>query len=108
MKFNGNEISCAYETFNSDKTVLKSVKPKLPEEYSVPAGVLEIGKKAFYKRQNYKKIRLPYGLRAIRNKAFEGCKNLETIVIPETVTEIEPRAFFGCKSLKRVILPPDT
>lgn len=32
MNFNGNEISCVYETFNSDKTVLKSVEIRLPEE----------------------------------------------------------------------------
>ena len=93
--------SCISETFNCEKSILKSVSFKMPDEYTVPDGVEEIGEKAFFKCENLKKINLPIGLRVIGKKAFEGCKNLETLIIPETVSKIDARAFFGCKSLKK-------
>ena len=92
-------------TFNTDKTVLKSVVITPPDEYTVPDGIEEIGEKAFYNCKNFKKINLPDGLKVIRKKAFEGCANLETLIIPETVTKIEPRAFLGCRNIKEITLP---
>lgn len=48
--------------------------------------------------------KIPAGITQIGSKAFEGNKTITDIVIPDSVTQIGSRAFNGCTSLKTVTL----
>ncbi len=49
-------------------------------------------------------VTIPAGVTEIGQRAFSGCDGLHTVVIPNTVTEIGPFAFNGCKELNKLIL----
>lgn len=70
--------------------------------YTVPAGVTQIGVKAFYNNVYLRDVTLPSGLMTINNHAFDGCSALTRVNIPNTVTLIDDFAFNNCKALKTV------
>ena len=49
--------------------------------YTVPDGVEEIGKMAFFNNQNLTSIRIPESVTVIGSGAFQNCTNLESIYI---------------------------
>ena len=89
--------------FDADGTTLFYYSSsRKAESYTVPAGVTEIGAKAFYQNTYLKEVILPDGLSVINHTAFRGCTALEKINIPNTVTLIDDAAFYGCSALKTV------
>ena len=71
---------------------------------TVPNGVTEIGKEAFYECLGLKKVVLPESITAIGDAAFRQCKNLEEINFPSQLKTIGEAAFSETL-LKRVTLP---
>lgn len=63
--------------FTENGKILVKVENKFLREYTIPATVEKIGR-----------------------KAFSGCMNLVSIKIPDSVKSIEPFAFFGCTNLE--------
>ena len=71
---------------------------------TVPAGVKEIGAKAF-EQQPVEKVILPAGLQKISDSAFYECKELWEINLPESLTYLGKYVFCGCKKLQAVSIP---
>lgn len=102
------------------------------EEITLPANITSIGKMAFYKCHNLKKItilgnvkeipaqtflmtnagnsklsevNLPNSVTAIGDSAFEWCKALKSIKLPSVIKTIGKNAFRNCESLEMIDLP---
>lgn len=73
-------------------------------EFTVPDGVMQIGKKAFYDCKSLKTLTLPKSLRVIDSEAFHGCTALSEITLPEGLKEIRYAAFCDC-GLQAITLP---
>lgn len=79
------------------------------EDLTIPSeingvAVTAIGSGAF-KGSKVKSVTLPAGITEIGSKAFSGCKKLEEIRLSEGLISIDSSAFSGCKSLNSVTLP---
>lgn len=89
------------------------------KEIVIPAGVTEIGDKAFFDCINLEKVTFATyetdnaetgvkagknSLTAIGSEAFRNCISLKEIAVPEGVTVLNPYTFFNCKSLTKVQL----
>lgn len=74
-------------------------------EFTVPEGIVKIGKKAFAYCEKLEKVTLPKGLRIIDDCAFDHCKALTEIALPEGLKEIGYDAFCSCTSLGSVAIP---
>lgn len=72
----------------------------------VPAGVKEIGRKAFAGCAALTRVVLPAGVKRVGERAFCDCAGLARIELPPGVKEIGPYAFCGCLSLFGLELPP--
>ena len=91
--------------FNKNKTKLIFYPhSKTEAEYTVPAGVTEIGEKALEGCAQLKKINLPASLVKIEKYAFSGCTGLTSVTLSDAVTTIGFRAFYGCSNLKSVVI----
>ncbi len=75
------------------------------EELTIPAGVAEIGAKAFSDHAELKKIVIHNDVRSIGEEAFSGCANLKEVVLPDRVHFIGYRAFANCVQLEQIDLP---
>ena len=92
--------------FSKDKTKLLAYPGgRQQSEYTVPQGVTEIGKKAFYNCSNLTEIVLPDGLKIIGNNAFYHCDKLISINLPDTLEEIGKGVFSRCESIDNIIIP---
>lgn len=78
------------------------------DTYTIPEGILSIGKDAFYS-SNLKTVKIPDTVTKIASGAFSGRifyeNSLETISIPDGVTSIGSFAFENCINLKSIVLP---
>ena len=107
----GNSITKIMPSMFAGKATLK--------EIVIPAGVTEIGDKAFFDCINLEKVTFATyetgneetGVEAVKNsltaigaEAFRNCISLKEIAIPEGVTVLKPYTFFNCKSLTKVQL----
>ncbi len=91
--------------FNKAKTnLLQYPAGKFDKVYTVPNGVVALGKMAFSSCQSIN-INLPNSIANIGADAFINCSNLLGIRIPDNVTRIETNTFNGCSALIEVILP---
>lgn len=72
---------------------------------SIPAGVTEIGRCAFYQCGNLATVSLGSGLTSIDEWTFYDCSSLDSIAIPDEVTEIDQHAFSGCHHLASITIP---
>ncbi len=72
----------------------------------IPAGVTEIGRKAFRKCSRLREIILPDGVERIGDEAFHYCTGLQKIQLPESLMTIGERAFSWCNALEKIHLPP--
>ena len=73
-------------------------------EYTVPDGVITIGKSAFEHDTIIEHIYLPQTLQTINSRAFVWCKRLQEIDIPNSVTYMSDNLFGACMELRRVTL----
>ena len=71
----------------------------------IPAGVVEIGPRAFEKCTEVTSVRIHGDVRKIEYLAFNGCAGLTAIDVPEGVEVIGDSAFCGCVHLQTVKLP---
>ncbi len=71
----------------------------------VPAGVTEIGYKAFDWREDITSIHIPDSVIKINSSAFEFCKGLTELKLPDCVKSIGSDAFGWCENLKYIRLP---
>ena len=93
--------------FSDDGRVLMKYPPSLQEkQYTVPAGVTQIGKSAFADCRNLTSISLPSTLKSVGDYAFSYCRSLTGILLPDSVTSIGAYAFFNCNKLTDIIIPP--
>ncbi len=72
---------------------------------SVPRGVTDLGRAAFFRREDVTAVTLPEGVERVGGSAFAECSALERADLPDTVTELGSWAFCGCVSLKELALP---
>ena len=72
---------------------------------TVPDGVTEIGRNAFFGSEFYT-LTIPEGVKKIDAHAFCQCEQMEKIHLPSTVTEIDGSAFEHCPSLEQIIVAP--
>ena len=71
-------------------------------EYSVPAGITNIGDDSFYYCENLEKIELCNDVTTIGSYAFSEDTNLKTVVLGENVSSINEGAFAYCTSLSDI------
>jgi len=90
--------------FNKDKTVLLYYPDLSQNRYDVPAGVVEIGEKAFLD-SNLLSVYLPEGVQTIGAEAFRTSFSLYDVNLPSTLKVIGDEAFLGCHSLKTIDIP---
>ena len=64
-----------------------------------------IGKEAFAKNENIRKVTLPPTLTKINSRAFYKCINLKRVELPNQITKIGSKAFSRCRNLREVIIP---
>lgn len=73
---------------------------------TLPAGLREIGRRAFYECTALKHIDFPEALRTMGFAAFYGCASLTEAVLPKTHSGVLQNSVFqDCTSLKRVNIP---
>ncbi len=103
---NTSYCSIAGNLFDKNKTTLiQYAAGKSSTYYTVPYSVTSIGKYAFYKCTNLKKVTIPDGATSIGDFAFYECTNLTSITIPDSVTSIGECAFYECISLPSITIP---
>lgn len=66
---------------------------------SLPDGVTEIGKAAFFGRTDITSVAFSDSIASIGDYAFAGCLSLEEAVIPGSVTALGKGSFLNCSSL---------
>ena len=71
----------------------------------LPDSITEIGENAFYECSSLTGITLPKGLREIGKNTFVNCNSLKCIALPDSVTKIRSYAFRSCKNLTGIIIP---
>ena len=76
--------------------------------YSVPEGVVSIGKEAFAFCKELERIILPSTLQKIGMGSFSDCESLQEVVIPAWNVEVDIVAFQHCPNLRRFDSPNAT
>jgi hypothetical protein len=72
---------------------------------TLPKGITELERYAFYYCRELKNVTLPESITAIGNSAFNSCLSLESIEIPSGVSEIALYTFSDCNSLASIKIP---
>ena len=75
------------------------------ESCVIPQEVTRIGRLAFYRCHNLKRVTFPEGLREIGHSAFLLCNHLAEINIPDSVMKVEDLAFGTNSDTERLRLP---
>ena len=73
--------------------------------YTIPQGIREVGKSAFYECSGLTGVMIPDSVNSIGNSAFHGCWGLTSITIPDSVTSVGYGAFSLCSGLTSVTIP---
>lgn len=95
-----------YKRYSSSVTLDKMGK----NVTEIPAGVVRIGRYAFYENTDITTFTIPNNITEIETYAFYGCSNLKTVSLPNTLTTIDSYSFENCglteitfpASLKRI------
>lgn len=72
---------------------------------TIPEGVTNIGRYAFYGYKQLTSVIIPDSVTSIGMGAFDYCTNLSSVIIPNSVSRIEDSAFSLCESLTEINLP---
>ncbi len=88
----------------SQKTLLQYPEGRVGA-YTVPAGVTNIGRRAFMDCARLSGIVLPAGLIGVDEAAFWGCTGLPGITLPDGLANIAADAFWGCSGMANVTFP---
>jgi peptidoglycan/xylan/chitin deacetylase (PgdA/CDA1 family) len=91
--------------FSDDGTVLfhyPGGKTQPSDAYTVPQGVMTIGRCAFDHNQTLKKIVMPNSVARIEEAAFWRCTALKSFDIPSSVKEIGSSVFANCGELTAI------
>ena len=91
----------------SNKSLICYPIGKSESNYSIPKGITEIGKDAFYDCKRLTNISMPSTLIKIGDYAFESCEGLISIMIPESVRDIGRNPFCDCKALQTIQVSPN-
>ncbi|MEE0913777.1 MAG: leucine-rich repeat protein [Ruminococcus sp.] len=75
------------------------------ESVTIPEGVTNIGKDAFYCNYYLKSVNLPESITTIGELAFNYCTKLSNVTLPENLTTIGHHAFYGCQTFTSVTIP---
>jgi len=70
-------------------------------DVTIPPGVTNIGRSAFYGYNGLKSVKIPASVMRIEERAFYASW-LESLTIPSTVTNIDCRAFMSCPNLETI------
>ena len=89
--------------YNKNKTTLVQGHGGISGQYTIPDGVITIGKEAFFWRDGLTSVTIPSSVTTIGNSAFQGC-SLTSVMIPGSVVTIGDSAFQGTK-LTNVTIP---
>ena len=74
-------------------------------DVTIPEGVTEIGKGAFFGKSRIESLVIPEGVTRIENHAFEECRGLRQVSFPHSVKYIGYQAFYKCRGLREVVIP---
>ena len=69
---------------------------------TLPAGITEIGWRAFYGCSGLTSLDLPANLTKIGEWTFSYCRGLTSLNLPAGITEIDDHAFSGCSGLNSI------
>ncbi len=95
--------SLAGVLFDKNVTVLLHFPiGKKTSSYTIPNGVINIGKSAFRSCTSLEVVIIPNSVVDIGYNAFSGCVSLKTISIPDSVVSMGDGVFSGCTSLESV------
>ena len=75
------------------------------ETVTVPRGVTEIGRRAFFGRRGLREVVIPDGVRTIGENAFADCRGLRSVRLPGSLETVRKGAFDGCGSLTELRFP---
>lgn len=73
--------------------------------FTIPDGVMHIGRDAFAHCKNLKEIIIPDGVVCIDECAFFGCSSLEKVQLPESLRYLGAASFYNCESLQKIEIP---
>ena len=85
--------------FSSDHKTLLKFPADYVGKYEIPAGIVNIGEKAFENSTGLTGITIPDSVRNIGKEAFAGCLKLNSLRIPKNAAAIGEGAFAGVLSL---------
>ena len=91
--------------FNKTADTLCMCPEGVAGAYEIPAGVVTIGKEAFYLCDKLTYVTVPDSVTAMEDSAFSHCSNLQGILIPDSVQEIGSAAFDHCENLESIVFP---
>lgn len=93
--------------FNEERSLLICCPAAKSGEYTVPAGVTEIERYAFFGCAQLTGVTLQEGVLIIDVNAFLSCTALLWVELPDSLVEIRNSAFFSCLNLTQVYIPPN-
>ncbi len=91
--------------FSKKKDLLVSYPGGRKGAYAIPAGVTEIGQRAFRECNGLTAVTIPDSVEAIGKYVFKDCSNLVSVSIGNNVKTIGFHAFSGCVELTNLSLP---
>lgn len=85
-----------------DKKLIRYPLGRTERKYTIPNGILIIGKAAFCNCRDLEEIILPESIKILENNAFQDCSKLKSIKLPNQINSIASSAFSGCWDLKGI------
>ena len=90
--------------FSKDGKTLVAYPVGKGDEYTIPAGVEQLGEGAFVTAK-IKKFAVTEGVKKIGLGCFENCSELTEVTLPESLEEIAEQCFVACGALKTITIP---
>jgi len=91
--------------YTKDKKTLIAYPGGRSGGFTVPDGVVDIGRRAFAVCNALTGITFPDSLTGIGVQAFSGCEALASVNMGNTIRNVGPLAFAGCNSLTSIHFP---